>query len=265
MRLTSQFSVPLPQAEAWRLLLDIERVARWFPGARLDTSDGDTHRGTVRVKLGPMLVDYRGTATFVERDEGAGRVVIEASGREQRGAGTATARAVTSLAPAGASTEVSVSVDLDITGRPAQLGQGLMQDVAGRLVAEFASRMAAELSAAGAPAPAAEPGAEPGTSEPGTSEPGTSPEPGTSSAGGDVGRAQPPTADPTSSSGDDVLDLGRVAGAAVLRRARPALAAGALLGLAAAWLAARRARRRRVERRFDRRVDRRGRSGRSRS
>jgi uncharacterized protein len=140
MKLATSFSVPLPVEDAWKMLLDVERVAGWFPGARLDAVEEDGFKGTVRVKLGPMLVDYRGSARFSHR------VVLEAAGREQRGAGTAKAIAATELKAAGGTTEVSVSIDLDVTGRPAQLGQSLMQDVTERLVGEFAARMQADLS-----------------------------------------------------------------------------------------------------------------------
>jgi|SRR5579863_6333621 len=181
MRLATSFSVPLPVEDAWKTLLDVKRVAGWFPGARLDAVEEDAFKGTVRVKLGPMMVDYRGSARFSERDEKAHRVVLEASGREQRGAGTAKAIAVTELNSAGGTTEVSVSIELDVTGRPAQLGQSLMQDVTERLVSEFAARMQADLS-------------QPRTGE-------------------DL-----PTTLPAHQ-GDDVFDLGQMAGRAMARKA----------------------------------------------
>lgn len=186
MRLTAGFSVPLSIDQTWVLLQDIARVAGWFPGARLEEADGDAYRGTVRVKLGPMLVDYKGTAAFVERDARAHRVVIEASGREQRGAGTAKATAVTELKAAGGATEVSVSIDLDVTGRPAQLGQSLMQDITERLVAEFATRMQADLS-----------------------KKTTDEAPATSND----------HASAVSEGGGDVLNLGQIAGRAMVRKA----------------------------------------------
>jgi carbon monoxide dehydrogenase subunit G len=165
------------------VLQDIGRVAGWFPGAKLLSVEDDEFKGTVRIKLGPILVDYRGSARFVERDEQAYRVVLEASGREQRGTGTAKVTAVTQLTSSGSGTDVDVSMDVDITGRPAQLGQGLMQEVTQRLVGEFSSRMEADLGA--------------------TKDSGA----GDSSAG--------PAPD------DDVLDLGRIAGPAMLKRVAP--------------------------------------------
>jgi carbon monoxide dehydrogenase subunit G len=257
VQLTAGFEVPLPVEPAWDLLQDISRVAGWFPGARLDEAEGDTYRGTVRVKLGPMLVDYRGTATFLERDEDAHRVVIEASGREQRGAGTARARAVTELSPVQNGTEVAVTVELDITGRPAQLGQSLMQDVARRLVAEFAARMAADLAA-------------PDPSSPGGPPPAASPAGGDGEAAAAPRRAAPHHAngDRGASAGDedgdsstvpagrdgsirrgapdgagDALDLGRLAGAVLARRLAP-IAAGAVAVAALVLAVARTLRRR---------------------
>lgn len=192
MKLTTSFAVPLPVGETWTLLQDIERAATWFPGARLESIEGERFKGTVRVKLGPMLVDYRGTARFVERDEALHRVVIEASGREQRGSGTAKAVAVTELVATGNGTDVSVSIDLDVTGRPAQLGQSLMQDIAQRLVGEFSTRMEADLSA-------------------------SSPDERAPASESRVGEADSADLD------DDVLDLGRIAGPAMLRKAAPLL------------------------------------------
>ncbi len=222
MQLTTSFSVPLPLDEAWTVLLDIERVASWFPGARLESVEGESFKGTVRVKLGPMMVDYRGTARFVERDEHLKRVVIEATGREQRGAGIAKALAVTELSAGASGTDVAVSIDLDVTGRPAQLGQSLLQDITERLVAEFSSRMEADLSA---PAPSPAPGdtASPSRSarDPADSGPGPAPHQGA--------HAEP----------DDVLDLGRIAGPAMVKKVAPALGALVVLVLVWRWLSGR--------------------------
>ncbi len=233
MKLAASFSVPLPVADAWTLLQDIERAATWFPGARLESVEGESFKGTVRVKVGPMMVDYRGTARFVERDETAYRVVIEASGREQRGSGTAKARAVTALTAAGERTDVSVSIDLDVTGRPAQLGQSLMQDIAQRLVGEFSHRMEADLSAHT-------------TTDEQPAAGGDGAAAHASAAGGPVGpgEARGAAAGPARGSGareDDVLDLGRIAGPAVLRKVAPVLLAVVVAALLRRWFTSRRA------------------------
>ena len=210
MRLHAGFKVPLSPGEAYAVLLDLGRAASWFPGARLEEESGEEFRGSVRVKLGPMVVDYRGTARFLERDEERHRVVVEATGREQRGSGTATARVTTELVPAGGGTQVEVEVDLNLTGRPAQLGQGLMQEVAERLVAGFAERMAADLATGDAVAASA-PGA--------TADAGP--------AGGGPGARSGP---------DDALDLGRLAaGPLRARLLRLVPAAVAAAGVALLW------------------------------
>lgn len=219
MNLTTSFTVPLPVAESWSLLQDMERVARWFPGASLEGTSGDSFTGTVRVKLGPMMVDYRGAARFIERDEEARRVILEASGREQRGTGMAKALAATRLQADGTGTAVSVSVELDISGRPAQLGQGLMQDVAQRLVAEFSQRMRADLERIGD----GEGPIRAGTRATGATSNGVTP------------------ANPGTSEGD-VLDLGRVVGPELLRRAAPVGAALVALALVVVCWSRRRAR-----------------------
>jgi carbon monoxide dehydrogenase subunit G len=215
--LTTSFSVQLPIDEAWVVLQDMERVARWFPGGKLESVAGDEFKGTVRVKLGPIIVDYRGSARFVDRDEQAYRVVLEASGREKRGTGTAKATAVTQLKATESGTDVEVSMDVDITGRPAQLGQGLMQEVAQRLVSEFSSRMEADLR----------------ISQNGAADASVSASQGESPASAATPR--------TTTDDDEVLDLGRIAGPAMLKRVAPQII-GALVALVVLRLLFRRSR-----------------------
>jgi carbon monoxide dehydrogenase subunit G len=166
-----QFAVPIPVEEAWPILLDIRRVAACMPGAAVDSVDGDDFTGTVKVKLGPIGLTYKGQASFVEKDEEAHVAVLDARGRDARGSGTASAHVTARLEPDGAGTQVRVLTRLDITGKPAQFGRGVMKDVADRLIGEFADRLADtiraeratpdggpvpdELSAATAPARAA--------------------------------------------------------------------------------------------------------------
>ena len=177
MQLTYEFTVPVPPSEAWRVLLDLERVVPCLPGAALTSFDGDAFAGTVRVKLGPVNLTYQGKGRFVSRDEEARRVVIEASGREARGAGTASATATMSLNPGpdDGSTAVTVEADLTVTGKPAQFGRGMIADVGGKLVGQFADCLRQRLSesAASSPGVAAvtETTAEPGRPPPDTSAP----------------------------------------------------------------------------------------------
>jgi carbon monoxide dehydrogenase subunit G len=154
MQLEYEFTVPVPASHAWTVLLDLERVVPCLPGAALTSYDGEAFAGTVRVKLGPVNLTYQGKGRFVARDEDAGRVVIEASGREARGAGTAAATATMTLRSTAdaASTIVTVSADLSVTGRPAQFGRGMIADVGGRLVSQFADCLGERLAESEPPA-----------------------------------------------------------------------------------------------------------------
>ncbi len=145
MQLENSFTVPVPVDEAWRVLLDIERIAPCMPGAVLDSVTGDDFTGRVKVKLGVITMTYQGKASFVEKDEAAHKAVIDARGKDQRGNGTAAALVTASLAAEGDSTRVDVVTDLNITGRPAQFGRGVMTDVGNKLLGQFADRLAAQL------------------------------------------------------------------------------------------------------------------------
>ncbi len=152
MQLENSFTVPVPVDEAWRVLLDIERIAPCMPGAALDSVTGDDFTGRVKVKLGVITLTYQGKASFVEKDEAAHRAVIDARGRDQRGNGTASAVVTATLAPDGERTRVDVLTDLNITGRPAQFGRGVMTDVGNKLLGQFADRLAAQLGEGDRPA-----------------------------------------------------------------------------------------------------------------
>ena len=145
MQLENSFTVPVPVDEAWRVLLDIERIAPCMPGAALDSVAGDDFTGRVKVKLGPINLTYQGKASFIEKDEAAHRAVIDAKGKDQRGNGTAAATITAKLAEEGSITRVDVLTDLNITGRPAQFGRGVMTDVGNKLLGQFADKLAAQL------------------------------------------------------------------------------------------------------------------------
>jgi carbon monoxide dehydrogenase subunit G len=147
MKLENGLSIPVPVAQAWQVLLDIERIAPCVPGATLTTREGDRYGGKIKVKLGPIGLTYNGTVTFVSQDEEAGIAVLEATGRELRGNGTAKAVVTCRLVDAGDATDVLVETDLAITGRPAQFGRGALAEVAGALIGRFAANLAEELSA----------------------------------------------------------------------------------------------------------------------
>ena len=146
MQLENSFTVPVPIDEAWRVLMDIERIAPCMPGAALDSVTGDDFTGRVKVKLGPINLTYQGKASFLERDETAHKAVIDARGKDQRGNGTAAAIVTATLASEGSVTRVDVLTDLNITGRPAQFGRGVMTDVGNKLLGQFADKLSAQLA-----------------------------------------------------------------------------------------------------------------------
>ncbi|MBO1331812.1 SRPBCC family protein [Streptomyces sp. VRA16 Mangrove soil] len=161
MQLDHTFTVPAAPDDAWKLFHDLARVAPCMPGAVLDTLDGDTFTGRVKVKVGAVQMSYRGEGT-VARDEQARTLSLDLSGSETRGAGTASARVTAELVEDPAGTRVRVRTDLDITGRPAQFGRGIMTEVGDRIVGQFADRLQELLSAprtgaVPAPGTAAEP------------------------------------------------------------------------------------------------------------
>ncbi|MGH9039725.1 MAG: SRPBCC family protein [Acidimicrobiia bacterium] len=137
MELSNEFTVDVPIKEAWVLLTDVERIAPCMPGAQLTEVEGDEYRGVVKVKVGPITSQYKGKATFVERDEEAFRAVLKAEGRETKGQGNASATITAALVAEGDRTTVSVVTDLTITGRAAQFGRGVLADVSSKLLGQF--------------------------------------------------------------------------------------------------------------------------------
>jgi carbon monoxide dehydrogenase subunit G len=147
MELEHSFTVPVPMERAWDVLLDVEKVAPCMPGASLDSVTGDEIAGRIKVKVGPITMTYAGNAKFTERDKDAGVVTLEASGKETRGAGTASASVRSQLSPEGDTTHVTVHTNLNVTGKPAQFGRGVMVEVGGKLIGIFANNLAAMLAA----------------------------------------------------------------------------------------------------------------------
>ncbi len=227
MELSHRFTVPASAAVAWEAFNDLERIAPCFPGASLTSFDGETFAGICKVKLGPVSLQYGGTGRFVERDESSYRAVIEAKGKDKRGNGTAAATITAQLTSAGdETTDVIVSTDLNVTGRPAQFGRGVMQDVSDKLLAQFASCLETKLAEQGGNAPPAE--TEPQSAAEAEPQPVAEAEP------------RPPSeAEPQhrgdSSSVNTELNLAAAVVPALLKRYAP-YAAGALGGVAGLWL-----------------------------
>jgi len=145
-------------SEVWKTLLDVERIAPCMPGATVERVDGDEVAGRVRVKVGPVTASYAGTARFVTKDEAAHRFVLEGSGRETRGTGTASATVEVGMSEQDAVTRVRVVTSLEVTGKQAQFGRGVMADIAAKLTDQFAACLAERVRG---PAPAAESSASP--------------------------------------------------------------------------------------------------------
>ena len=215
MQLHHEFTVPVPVDDVWPVLLDVEGIAPCLPGAVVEGVDGDTVTGSVKVKVGPIAVAYRGTADIRERDSAAHRIVLDASGKEVRGQGTARAVVTATLSDRDGSAAVAVDTDLTITGRPAQFGRGVMAEVGERIIDQFAACLAKRMRAASAAPPEAEP-SESRTSESRTAEP-------------EFADFQPVEFQPGES---EPLDLLRLAGAPVAKRAAAALAVAGLALLA---------------------------------
>jgi carbon monoxide dehydrogenase subunit G len=149
IELDNSFTVPVPPEQAWDVLLDVERIAPCMPGASVTSVDGDQIEGQVKVKLGPLSLTYKGTAKFTDKDQANHKIAIEATGKETRGAGTASANVQATLTPgeAAGSTLVAIHTSLNVTGRPAQFGRSLLPEVSGKLIAQFASNLEALISA----------------------------------------------------------------------------------------------------------------------
>ncbi|MFF5009117.1 SRPBCC domain-containing protein [Streptomyces phaeochromogenes] len=146
MDFTNEFRVNLPPDQAWSLLTDVERIAPCMPGAQLTGVDGDTYNGVVKVKVGPMTVQYKGVVSFEEKDDEARTAVLHARGRDTRGQGNADARVTARLVPEGDGTRVTVDTHLTITGRIAQFGRGVIEEVSGKLLTQFVDNLEGQLA-----------------------------------------------------------------------------------------------------------------------
>ncbi|MEU1540327.1 SRPBCC family protein [Actinacidiphila glaucinigra] len=155
MDFTNEFRVSLPPDQAWALLTDVERIAPCMPGAQLTGRDGDTYNGLVKVKVGPVTVQYKGTAAFEEQDAGSRTAVLRARGRDARGQGNADARITARLVPEGDATMVTVETRLTITGKIAQFGKGMIEEVSRKLLGRFVEALERQLAEERAPEPAA--------------------------------------------------------------------------------------------------------------
>lgn len=154
MDLKHSFTVPASVQETWDTFLDIQDVAGCFPGATVTEVEGDDFKGTAKIKLGPISLVYAGSGTFLERDEAGHRFVVEAKGRDKRGNGTASATVTAQMTAEGEEhTRVDVDTLLSITGKPAQFGRGVIQDVSDKLLQQFMDCLESKVGAPPTPEP----------------------------------------------------------------------------------------------------------------
>jgi len=210
--LVNEFRVPVPIDKAWDVLTDVERIAPCIPGAQLLSVDGDDFTGAVKVKVGPIAVSYQGEASFKEKDATAHRAIIKANGKETRGQGNAAAVVTCELKDEGDATTCVLTTDLTISGKAAQFGRGVLADVSGKLIGQFAQRLEADLLAGSATAQAS------------TATPGPASAPAAAFSA--------PRADDDAAADLNVLSL---IAAPLAKRALP-VAAGLLVGALLGWL-----------------------------
>jgi carbon monoxide dehydrogenase subunit G len=142
MDLKHEFTVEKPIDEAWKILTNVELIAPCLPGAQLEEVEGDTYRGMVKVKVGPISAAFKGQASFVERDDTNYKALLKGEGRDTGGKGNASANITASLtALSDTSTKVDVATDLTITGKVAQFGRGAMADISDKLLSQFVENL----------------------------------------------------------------------------------------------------------------------------
>ncbi len=221
MDLTHEFTVPASVEETWQAFGDVESVAGCFPGAVVTSVEGDTFQGSCKVKLGPIALVYNGSGTFLEKDQAAHTLKLEARGKDKRGNGTAGADVVATMTDDGGGTRVRVVTDLTITGKPAQFGRGVIQDVSDKLLGQFVDCLATKLGRVD------EPTSPPVDVPPDSAEP---PRP----------RGQPTPAAPPPRAEPEALDLGATVLPILLRTYGKQVAAAVVALLLLRWVLRRR-------------------------
>jgi carbon monoxide dehydrogenase subunit G len=214
MQLTEDFTVSVPADRLWKLLTDVELIAPCVPGFTLTEASHPDYRGLMKVKVGAITVKYDATITFVERDDDARRVVLSVRGREPRGGGSVDATVTSSLVDQGEQTTATMVTDVQVTGRVAQFGRGIIADVSSRMTEQFVDRLNRQLLA-GSPVGVGGPAAAAGPVPAGAPANGAKPDPA-------------PAA-------DEALDLGAAAAVPVLKRVAPIVGAAVLAALLV-WL-----------------------------
>lgn len=233
MKIENSFTIDAPVEEAWALLTNIPEIAPCLPGAKLSGEEDGVYSGAVKIKVGPVTAEYRGTAAFVERDDVNHRAVIDGKGRDSRGAGNAQALITAEMRSVGEQTEVDISTDLKITGKVAQFGRGVMQDVSEKLLGQFAECLAAKLEGPATLEKIAEASAETSTAP--ANEAGAAVSESAKVAS-DTAAPNAVAATSEGSDDDDALDLLDVAGGAVFKRLIPVAVVLVIAVILLIWL-----------------------------
>lgn len=219
MKLENEFTVDAPVDEAWEVMLDLERVTPCLPGASLTEQQGDEYKGKMTVRLGPVKQEYDGAVKFLETDEENRKAVLKADGKDQRGQGTASATITSTMSEENGGTKVKVETDMQLTGKAAQFGRGVQQDVAAKLLDQFAGCLEKEILGENVhqeeePEPAAA---------------------GANGAESEESEEEPPVRKIQQESEVEPLDLGAASYEAVMKRVMP-LAVGAAALAIIIWL-----------------------------
>jgi carbon monoxide dehydrogenase subunit G len=222
MEITDTFTVPVTAARLWEVLTDVERIAPCVPGFKLEEANDPDYRGSMKIKVGAITMQYDATITFVERDDAARRVVLSVRGKERRGPGSVNAKVTSSLVDKGHETTAEMVTDVQVTGRVAQFGRGIIADVSSRMTDQFVTCLNERVLSGPLPSPT--PAAEPDTAAASTGD-------GRAASSGDVA--------PTTAEEPEALNLGAVTAVPVLKRVGPVL-----LGLGLLVVVARLVRRR---------------------
>jgi carbon monoxide dehydrogenase subunit G len=232
MELEQQFTIPTDIDHAWKLLNDVEGIAPCFPGAKVISATDQSVTGEVKVKLGPVMLTYGGVLKFIERDEDNRRLVMDGQGTDTKGNGSASAKVTARLTelPDG-STRCDMVTDLDITGRPAQFGRGMMLEIGNNILGKFSKNLAAMLTEAGETGEAAPSSVATGAGSSGVSA-------GSEVAPAAVRPAGPGARKATRAQREDSLDLLSAAGGATAKRLLPVLVGGAVVVAIVIWFAA---------------------------
>ena len=230
MELINTFDVSVPIDEAWKVLTDVERIAPCLPGAQLQEIEGEEYRGIVKVKVGPIQAQYKGKATFLERDDVAYKAVLEGAGRDTRGQGNASAIITAQLEPSGAGTRVTVTTDLTVTGKVAQFGRGVLADVSAKLLTQFVDNLEQTVLVDDGSSAASDDVAPP-VSSPASNPATPSPSEPTSATAAEIPTEAPPAIRKIDQPEPEAIDLLGQAGSPLLKRAVPLLgvAVGALI------------------------------------